>query len=186
MSLTVSSTRVPHCVTTPSASPHSEACTPWFRSTWFTTCKSGGTVWSDARIHVPFASRTLPLARAGCSLGIKDTAAIQVQAGQVPRVGAGGWPGTRVLLPNNQRQHRPSHAPTDMLPFRICANCFWGGGYLLCSGGVATCFTESPSTACTLSSLSPSCRRISPAYRKVDIRLHRKRNSNSHGARPVC
>ena len=29
-----------------------------------------------------------------------------------------------MLLPNNQRQHRTSHAPKDVLPFRICAdNC---------------------------------------------------------------
>ena len=29
---------------------------------------------------------------------------------------------TGVLLPNNQRQHRTSHAPKDVLPLRICAN----------------------------------------------------------------
>ena len=27
-----------------------------------------------------------------------------------------------MLLPNNQRQHRTSHAPKDVLPLRICAN----------------------------------------------------------------
>jgi hypothetical protein len=27
-----------------------------------------------------------------------------------------------ILLPNNQRQHRTSHAPKDLLPLRICAN----------------------------------------------------------------
>ena len=27
-----------------------------------------------------------------------------------------------VLLPNNQRQHRTSHAPENVLPLRICAN----------------------------------------------------------------
>ena len=26
------------------------------------------------------------------------------------------------LMPNNQRQHRTSHAPKDVLPLRICAN----------------------------------------------------------------
>ena len=29
---------------------------------------------------------------------------------------------TRILLPNNQRQHRTSHASKDVLPLRICAN----------------------------------------------------------------
>ena len=29
---------------------------------------------------------------------------------------------TAILLPNNQRQHRTSHAPKDVLPVRICAN----------------------------------------------------------------
>jgi len=29
---------------------------------------------------------------------------------------------TGILLPNNQRQHRTSHAPKDMLPLRKCAN----------------------------------------------------------------
>jgi len=29
---------------------------------------------------------------------------------------------TGILLPNNQRQHRTSHAPKDVLPLRICAN----------------------------------------------------------------
>ena len=28
----------------------------------------------------------------------------------------------RILLPNNQRQHRTSHAPKDVLPLRTCAN----------------------------------------------------------------
>ena len=28
---------------------------------------------------------------------------------------------TGVLLPNNQRQHRPSHTPKDVLPSRMCA-----------------------------------------------------------------
>ena len=28
---------------------------------------------------------------------------------------------TGILLPNNQRQHRTSHAPKDVLPVRICA-----------------------------------------------------------------
>ena len=28
---------------------------------------------------------------------------------------------TGILLPNNQRQHRTSHAPKDVLPLRICA-----------------------------------------------------------------
>jgi len=27
-----------------------------------------------------------------------------------------------ILLPNNQRQHRTSHAPKDVLPLRICAS----------------------------------------------------------------
>jgi len=27
---------------------------------------------------------------------------------------------TGILLPNNQRQHRTSHAPKDVLPLRIC------------------------------------------------------------------
>jgi len=29
---------------------------------------------------------------------------------------------TGILLPNNQRQHRTSHAPKDVLPLGICAN----------------------------------------------------------------
>ena len=29
---------------------------------------------------------------------------------------------TDVVLPNNRRQHRTSHAPNDVLPLRICAN----------------------------------------------------------------
>ena len=29
---------------------------------------------------------------------------------------------TGILSPNNQRQHRTSHAPKDVLPVRICAN----------------------------------------------------------------
>ena len=29
---------------------------------------------------------------------------------------------TGILLPNNQRQHRTSHAPKDVLPLRIFAN----------------------------------------------------------------
>ena len=29
---------------------------------------------------------------------------------------------TDILLPNNQRQHRTSHAPKDVLPLRIWAN----------------------------------------------------------------
>ena len=29
---------------------------------------------------------------------------------------------TGILLPNNQRQHRTSHAAKDVLPLRICAN----------------------------------------------------------------
>ena len=29
---------------------------------------------------------------------------------------------TGILLPNNQRQHRISHAPKDVPPLRICAN----------------------------------------------------------------
>jgi len=29
---------------------------------------------------------------------------------------------TGIVLPNNQRQHRTSHAPKDVLPLRICAN----------------------------------------------------------------
>jgi len=29
---------------------------------------------------------------------------------------------TGILLPNNQRQHRTSHASKDVLPLRICAN----------------------------------------------------------------
>jgi len=27
---------------------------------------------------------------------------------------------TGILLPNNQRQHRTSHAPKDVLPLRVC------------------------------------------------------------------
>ena len=30
---------------------------------------------------------------------------------------------TGISLPNNQRQHRSSHAPKDVLPLRICADC---------------------------------------------------------------
>ena len=30
-------------------------------------------------------------------------------------------PETGSVLPNNQRQHRTSHAPKDVLPLRICA-----------------------------------------------------------------
>jgi len=33
-----------------------------------------------------------------------------------------GFRETGILLPNNQRQHRTSHAPKDVLPLRICAN----------------------------------------------------------------
>ena len=29
---------------------------------------------------------------------------------------------TGILLPHNQRHHRTSHAPKDVLPLRICAN----------------------------------------------------------------
>jgi len=33
---------------------------------------------------------------------------------------------TGILLPNNQHQHRTSHAPKDVLPLRTCANyCSW-------------------------------------------------------------
>ena len=32
------------------------------------------------------------------------------------------YPETGTLMPNNQRQHRISHAPKDVLPLRICAN----------------------------------------------------------------
>jgi len=30
---------------------------------------------------------------------------------------------TGILLPNNQRQHRTSHAPKDVLPLRTCDVC---------------------------------------------------------------
>jgi len=38
------------------------------------------------------------------------------------RPGAGANTETGISLPNNQRQHRTSHAPKDVLPLRICAN----------------------------------------------------------------
>ena len=33
---------------------------------------------------------------------------------------------TGILLPNNQRQHRTSHAPKDLLPFGATCVAFWG------------------------------------------------------------
>ena len=49
--------------------------------------------------------------------------------GPMPVLGGGavsyerGTPSeTGISLPNNQRQHRTSHAPKDVLPSRICAN----------------------------------------------------------------
>ena len=86
---TVLSTRVPHCVTTPSMSPHSEACTPWFRSICSNTCEApGGGAGQIFGYRCPLP-RTLPPARGRCSLGIGGTAACWVQVGQVPGVGAG-------------------------------------------------------------------------------------------------
>jgi len=38
------------------------------------------------------------------------------------RVALFGCRETGILLPSNQRLHRTSHAPKDVLPLRICAN----------------------------------------------------------------